>query len=254
MRIPLPRLLRPREEWIRPRGRDVNRLEAFSDAVFGFAVTLLVISLEVPKDYDSLMRLFSGLPAFGLTFLVLCGIWRDHYLFFRRFGLEDRATMVLNMVLLFVVVAYLYPLKFMFNAAFSFVPGAIQVQVTEAQGAHLFVVYDLGFAAVQLSLMGLYLHARRRGETLGLEPVEQLQVAFFARRYAILAAVGLASCAVAILVPVSARAPLWAGLTYVLVAPLSTANRRHVARTRARRFPELTKAPAPSSVAIGSSG
>ena len=31
------------------RSHDVSRIEGLSDAVFGFAVTLLVVSLEVPR-------------------------------------------------------------------------------------------------------------------------------------------------------------------------------------------------------------
>ena len=36
-------------------GREVSRIEGFSDAVFGFALTLLVVSLEVPDNFDALV-------------------------------------------------------------------------------------------------------------------------------------------------------------------------------------------------------
>lgn len=51
------------------RTHDISRLEAFSDAVFAFALILLVVSLEVPKSYEQLispMAFFLMCPAHTL--------------------------------------------------------------------------------------------------------------------------------------------------------------------------------------------
>jgi uncharacterized membrane protein len=37
------------------RGKQMNRIEAVSDVVFGFALTLLVVSLQVPRTYADLI-------------------------------------------------------------------------------------------------------------------------------------------------------------------------------------------------------
>ena len=39
--------------------------------------------------------------------------WGRHYYFFRYYGLEDITTIVLNTLLLFLVLFYVYPLKFL---------------------------------------------------------------------------------------------------------------------------------------------
>jgi uncharacterized membrane protein len=97
------------------RSHEVTRIEAFSDAVFAFAITLLIVSLEVPKSFDDLERNLTGFIPFGFSFLMLYNFWSAQYVFFRRFGLHDRYTYNLNAALIFMVLYFVYPLKFLFT-------------------------------------------------------------------------------------------------------------------------------------------
>ena len=101
------------------RRREVSRIEGFSDAVFAFAITLLVVSLEVPKTFDELAAVIRGFPVFAICFALLFQVWWRHYKFFRDYDLEDSTTIALTGLLLFVVLFYVYPLKFLWSAVFS---------------------------------------------------------------------------------------------------------------------------------------
>lgn len=46
------------------RSHEITRVEGFSAAVFGFAVTLLIVSLEVPKTSTELLSAMRGFGAF----------------------------------------------------------------------------------------------------------------------------------------------------------------------------------------------
>ena len=103
------------KDGFRWRGTETTRLEGFSDAVFAFAITLLVVSLQVPNNFSELQKLMQGFIAFGISFTLLVMIWHSHYTFFRQYALQDTKIIVLNSVLLFVVLFYIYPLKFLFT-------------------------------------------------------------------------------------------------------------------------------------------
>ncbi len=90
----------------RRRSHDISRIEAFSDVVFGFSLTLLVVSLEVPHTFGELMADMRGFVPFAVCFGLLAQVWWLHHNFFRRYGLDDATTATLNFVLLFVVLLF----------------------------------------------------------------------------------------------------------------------------------------------------
>jgi uncharacterized membrane protein len=55
------------------RQHRISRLEEFSDAVFGFALTLPVITADVPHTYGQLIDLLQGVPAFAAVSPCSCG-------------------------------------------------------------------------------------------------------------------------------------------------------------------------------------
>ena len=84
------------DQAFRWRGGEISRLEGLSDAVFAFAVTLLVVSLEVPETFDELLHVLRGFFAFAVCFAILFWVWYDHYRFFRRYGLVSIALVAVG--------------------------------------------------------------------------------------------------------------------------------------------------------------
>jgi len=151
------------------RGHEVTRLEGFTDAVFAFAVTLLVVSLEVPKTYPDLISAMRGFPAFGICFALLAVVWYEHYRYFRRYGFETAVAVILNCALLFCVLLYVYPLKFIFSAVMN------HATFAEEEVRTLFTIFSAGFSAIFCVLWLLYRYAWSCRQKLELTPLEQLR-------------------------------------------------------------------------------
>lgn len=186
------------------RRHDISRLEAFSDAAFAFALTLLVVSLDVPRSYAELMQLMKGFFSFACCFALLVWIWHEHNMFFRRYGLQDSLTVFLNGVLLFVVLFYVYPLKFMFDSMFAqMIPGAYPdlQRMSLGQLSTAATIYALGFVVLFVMFALLYAHAYRKRIDLQLDPLEIFDVKWLAGSHIVSAGVGVVAALVAVAAP-----------------------------------------------------
>lgn len=223
-------------------GREVSRLEGFSDAVFGFALTLLVVSLEVPDNFDGLKEILRGFIPFAATFALVCWIWFEHYSFFRKFDAEDGLTIVLNCALLFLVLFFVYPLKFVFSHVIPSMMGQGRgLPGTEADGRLLMWVYGAGFAAVMMVFVLLYWNQYRRRKELKLSPEQIFEARMGARYHMVSVSVALVSIVVALAIPIKLIGI--AGAVYMLQGPLHWRNGVLTERQRARAFPSSTPAP-----------
>jgi len=215
------------------RSHEITRVEGFSDAVFGFAVTLLIVSLEVPKTSGELLETMHGFGAFVVTFLMLAGLWYSQFTFFRRYGLEDRTTVVLNLVLLFMVLFFVYPLKFLFNVILT--DPRMKQTIMTAHGLErvvlpehkplIYAIFGAGFVGVMTVFMLLYRHAHRKREELGLNEFEVYETQHSIRRLTIAIGIGATYFAIAALetLPAKTRAQknLTAALALVILAILA---------------------------------
>jgi uncharacterized membrane protein len=216
-------------------GREVSRVEGFSDAVFGFALTLLVVSLEVPDSFDDMKLILAGFVPFALMFALICWIWYEHYAFFRRFDAEDPWTITLNCVLLFIVLFFVYPLKFVFGNVVRMFSGENSFRfMSEFDNRLLLSVYSAGFVGIMLVFVLLYRNVYRKSAALGLTEEEIFDAHAGARTHAISMTVGVISIAIAWTLPFP-----WfvaAGPIYGLQGPLHWRNGVLLWRERQKRF------------------
>lgn len=197
----------PPEEHFRWRGGEITRLEAFTDAVFALAVTLLIVSLEVPKTFSQLALTMKGFLAFAVCFALLTHLWHLHYIYSRRYGLQTAYSVFLNSALLFVVLFYVYPLKFLFTLSLGQLSGSAtsrelgaMIEIRQVPG--LMSIFGLGFAAVFAVFTLLYRYAYSKRQELGLNEYEVLRTQHDMIANAVTCCVGLLVAMAAQLLPV----------------------------------------------------
>jgi uncharacterized membrane protein len=220
--------LRVDSSGFRLRGLQATRIETFTDAAFAFSLTLLVISLEPPTSLEALRIVLQDVPAFLLSATQLMLFWWGHHEWSRRYGLDDGMTLMLSCLLVFTVLVYVYPLRFMFGVTIAWlrmlagIPMGRDLGIGAPEDVNgMFVIYGMGFVAMAGALLLLHFHAWRRREALGLDDIELHETRATIGAWAILGGTALASVLMGLLAPPTLIGlPGWPYATLGFVMPL----------------------------------
>lgn len=214
-----------------------NRLDAFVDAAFAFAVTLLVIATAAPPaTLDDLALALGRVPASACAFALIAVFWVGHKGFSRLTDRRDTLSNLLSLAIVFTVLVYVYPLRLLTESALFWMsggrlPGLGIINSYDDLGS-LYVLYGLGFAVLATLFALLFRNAVRRADALGVTREGRAAARDYAEIWLILALVGVLSVVLAVVAPLH-RAPWLPGFSYALI-PLLIGLRGAVRSRRGR--------------------
>ncbi len=153
-----------------------TRLQAFVDAAFAFAVTLLVLTTSdaIPRDTADFVAALKRIPAFAVSFALISMFWYAHVQWSQRFGLRDGWSTFLSFALVFTVLVFVYPLRAMAGGFIALVTGGAlpaDVVIADFEGFRvLAMTFGLAYLTMSALMASLYWRAcnlYRRASTRG---------------------------------------------------------------------------------------
>jgi uncharacterized membrane protein len=179
------------------------RLDAFTDAAFAFAISLMVVGAGGgAPDYQGLVQVMRSVPSFAIGFAIMAMFWFAHVRWRLYRGEGDWRSVLLTFLLIFVVLVYVHPLRAMAQSFAAFLGGR-----GSQYGGHLtemFTIYGIGFTTMALITCALYWDALRRPD---LAPAPRREVAGQRIIWGILTVTGLVSIAISLIRPIAQLAP-----------------------------------------------
>jgi uncharacterized membrane protein len=165
------------------RGKEIFRIEALSDAVFAFSVSLLIMSLEVPGSFEELKHTILKFPPFFATVGLVFFFWFLQQKFFRNYGINNNTIVFLNLTLLAIILFYAFPLKYLFSLLLSWIfgknylaheEGATVPFLTLENFNELIIFFSIGYAVIWLLFYLMYRQAHLQKKQLNLSQVESI--------------------------------------------------------------------------------
>ena len=219
----------PRLRGFRLRGMEMTRLETFIDSAFAFAISMLVIAAQqIPDNIQALLAAFKNVPTFICSIAVLGIYWRGHWLWSRRYGLEDGVSILISWMMIVTMLIFIYPLKAIFGAMWNFLSNGqvgqpFSLHTTESQARTIFAIYALGLIAISAEILLLNLRAWQLREPLRLNARERLMTHGELTGWSIPVSVGIVSLIFSFTLPIEQIA--WCGWVYFLMAILVRVKR-----------------------------
>jgi uncharacterized membrane protein len=237
------------DDGFRIRGVQPTRTDAFVDAAFAFAVTLLVIAIgHVPQAVGELVQALRGVPAFAASFYVISRFWLSHRSWSRHYGIEDAYGVRLSLALVFLLLVYVYPLRMVAELTLGSFSGGYLVETpvdisTVAELRTIYVVFGTGYTLTAVIFVLLHQHALDLADALGLSAAERIRTRTIVVRWGAVCAISATSVLLALVLPMGRSASvsldLAPGLFYLLLIPairlLVSRQRRALASLAAER-------------------
>jgi|SRR5262245_26955405 len=225
----------PRLDGFRLRGMEMTRLETFIDAAFAFAISMLVIAAQqIPDNIQALLAAFKNVPTFVCSIAVLGIFWRGHWLWSRRYGLEDGASILISWAMIVTILIFIYPLKAIFGAMWYLLSSGqigqpFSLHTTQAQARTIFAIYALGLIAISGEILLLNLRAWQLRDPLRLNERETLITRGELSGWSIPVSVGIVSLVFALTFP--KEQIQWSGWVYFSMIVLVPLHNYYLKRT-----------------------
>lgn len=219
----------------RLRGENQTRLETFSDAVFALSMTLLIVSSSVPESFDDMIKVFADFIPFALCMALITYIWYEHFLFFIRFGFRNRKIVLLNALLLFLILFFVYPLKFLskilagiyirpiigfFGGDTGWMLGPGEMIENFDQMSWLLIIYGLFGTSIFGVMALMYKYALNQKKELKLNEIEEFDTKTSLQSLIIMGGIPFLSVAIALVFKSSIWGGIIGGFSYMLYIPL----------------------------------
>ena len=224
----------PRLGGFRLRGMEMTRLETFIDAAFAFAISMLVIAAQqIPDNIRTLLAAFKNVPTFVCSIAILGIFWRGHWLWSRRYGLEDGVSILISWAMIVTILIFIYPLKAIFGAMWYFLSSGqlgqpFSLHTTESQERSIFAIYALGLICISAEILLLNLRAWQLREPLRLSEDETLVTRGELSGWSIPVSIGIVSLGLALTLPTEQIQ--WSGWVYSSMIILVPIHRYYLKR------------------------